>query len=171
MILACFVLAAVTLAMSAFPDTRTGRTLRRWLVERPAEALSRLGAGRAMALTLFLLFGLLLFELGEAEGLRLFFMFVPEALPWIVAFDAGLLLDMTIIAMAAGGAARLRAVRDQLVGAVAHVATPIRQHASRAGRAVRTVMKRLRPGRTDEGDRPRPAFGRGSAFGPQPAFG
>lgn len=163
LVLACLVLAMLTLAMIAFPDTRAARALRRWLVERPAEGLSRLGLGRALALTALLLFGLLLFELGEAEGLRLFFMFVPEALPWIIAFDAGVLLDMTLIALAVGGAARLRAARDQVVRVSTGFIAPVRRGAHRAVRAVRNAARR--PGRSDDADRPRPISGLQPAFG------
>lgn len=165
MILACLTLALLVLTKAVFPDTRIGRALRAWLVERPAEALSRFGAGRALAPTILLLSGLLLFELGGAEGIRLFAMGAPEAMAWFVMFDVGLLLDVMLIAVAAGGAARLRALRD-LAQKLAHgitvrVVRPMR----RAGRAVRSIRARRRSrGRPDDGDRP-------TSWGFQPAFG
>ena len=165
MILACLTLALLVLTKTVFPDTRVGQALRSWLVERPAEALSRFGAGRALALAVLLLSGLVLFELGGAEGIRLFVLGAPEAMAWFIMFDVGMLLDVMLIAVAAGGAVRLRAVRDLAQGLAHGITVRVVRPMLRAGRAVRSIRaRRTGRGRPGDGDRP-------TSRGFQPAFG
>lgn len=161
-------LAIALVTIGLFPDTTAARTLRLWLIERPAAALSRFGLGRTIVLGGLILFGLFLFWVGEAEGVRLFAMMAPEALTWMALFDAGAVIDLVAVVLIAGGAGRIRPalqrVRLILGRSAARMTAPVR----RASRAVRSAVRRIGSTlRNDADDRPAP----GRDFGPHPAFG
>lgn len=167
MILLATLLGAALLIMGLFPETPLGRRLHDALVERPAAALSRFGLARTVALTAFLLFGLFLFWVGEAEGVRLFAMMAPEALTWLALFDAGVVIDLIGLTLIAGGAGRLRPALDRMRRMLAHGLTVTAAPARRAARAVRIVARRVTSSLRNDAD-DRPAFG---ASDLQPAFG
>lgn len=157
-------LAAAVLTMTLFPETGVARTLRIWLIGRPAVALSRFGAGRMIVLSLLALIAIGMFWLGEAEGLRLFAMGAPEAFAWMAMFDAGAVIDLVVVAVIAQGATRLAPMRERLQRTLNGLVAVTVRPARRAGRAVRSAVRRRLTGRRDDAE---PRF----AFGAQPAFG
>ena len=164
MMLLCILLATAVLTMTLFPDTRVARILHLWLVERPAAALLRFGAGRTIVLGLLIVVGIGMFWAGGAEGVRLFAMGAPEAFAWMALFDAGAVIDLIALAFIAQGATRLAPIRERLQRALDGVVAATVRPARRAGRAVRSAVRRRLSGRRDD-DRPRPVFGLQPAFG------
>lgn len=159
----CLLLLALT-TICLFPDTAVAQALRRWLIERPAAALSRFGLGRTIGLTALVLFGLFLFWVGEAEGMRLFAMMAPEALTWLALFDAGVMIDLIGLTLIAGGAGRIRPALDRARQILTRGLTALGAPPRRAARAVRIVVRCLASSlRKDADDRP--------VFGLQPALG
>lgn len=164
MILFCILLATAVLTMTLFPQTQVARTLHLWLIERPAAALSRFGAGRTIALGLLTLIGMGMFWIGEAEGLRLFAMGAPEAFAWMAMFDGGAVIDLIAVALIARGGARLAPIRERLRQGLSRLIAITVRPVRRAGRAVRTTVRRRLASRRDDAE-PR------AVFGLQPAFG
>lgn len=159
-----FLLLGLIGIMGACPDTAAGRTLRRWLVETPARALARLTPRRLIGPTLLAAFGLLLFLLFEAEGLRLFAMALPEVVGWAVMFDVTVTLDLLAALLVVSEGARLRPVAAHLRRMTSGAARTFGVARRRAARAIRAAARRPSPSRNDDPE-PWAAFGGVQAFG------
>lgn len=108
----------------------SGRMLRRALVERPAEWLSRLTLGR-VGLTLVSLAAIAVaFHLFNGEGLKLAGASVGEAWVWFMAFDVGTYLEISAALWLLGAVRQAHAALDKVRGAVVRAADAIR-HARR----------------------------------------
>jgi hypothetical protein len=143
--------------MGAWPNTSLGRWLRRWLVEAPARALSRITPRRMISTAALAALGAVLFLLFETEGLRLFAMAAPELIGWAALFDLTVALDVVASVLTVAAGARLKPLMARARLAIARITTP----PCRAARALRArITSRPGPRRSDD---PEPGFG--YAFG------
>lgn len=136
---------AVVAVMIGFPETSVGAALRRWLVEAPARAMSRVSPGRVAFYAALAVAGLVMVLLFEVEGLRLFAMMLPETLVWFAAFDVSVFVDALLIGAAVSGANGLRVVRQRLRIATTGIRLAVRRLAARAPRPPRSAGVRKRP--------------------------
>lgn len=127
--------------------TRTGRSMRVALIDRPAAWLNRFTRGQAIFLGISLLFAALLFWIMEEEGLRLFSMYVPELMGLLASVEFTAAIDAVAVAIATAASVRLRGL-----AAWARTRVP--------GRAPRIRAQRTR----------RPAPPANDADGPAPAI-
>lgn len=133
--------------MGAWPETRLARSLRRWLIDTPARALSRFSHRRLIGPALLAGVGAVLFLLFEAEGLRLFALAAPELVGWAVMFDLTVALDVVAAGLTLVAAARLKPVMMQ----ARRVASRLAALPRRAARGLRTRMiRRPGPRRSDD---------------------
>jgi hypothetical protein len=88
--------------------------LRRWLVERPAELLSRMSLGR-VAFALVLLVGVLvLIHVFRGDGVMLTASGFGEVASWFVAFDVGTYLDVLAVVWLLGANRQVRAAMTHI---------------------------------------------------------
>lgn len=127
--------------------TPVGCTLRRWLVERPAERLSRVSRGQVLLILTLAAVAVTLIWLLEDDGRMLVAFGLPDIAGLAVAIDLGSVLDVAMVAIVAVSAVTLRSAARWIV------ARPAR-HRPRA-RAVR--VRRERPPANDD-DEERPAL-------------
>jgi hypothetical protein len=148
-------LCAALVAMMMFPRTPIANSLRRLLIELPAEALSSVTPGR-IALALILIgASALVAMLFEAEGLRLLGMAVPEGLAWVAAFDIATFLDLFAAVALVAAAARLRGLRDSARSILAWTQGRVsRIAARRVGRSRQRRVRRpaSRPAKGDDSE-------------------
>lgn len=121
--------------------TRTGRSMRAALIERPAAWLNRFSRGQAIFLAMSLLFAALLFWIMEEEGLRLFGMYVPELMGLLASVEFTAAIDAIAVALATAASIRLRGV-----AAWARLRLP---HPARRNRRTRRVQRP--PSANDDG--------------------
>lgn len=141
-------------AMLLFPDTDTGRSLHRWLVEAPARRLDRIARGEAAFYGLLALLGLVLMLVLDVEGLKLFGLMAPEALLWFAMFDVGVFVEALLITGAILGTNVVRTLKAQDHTLRTRAKTVVRRAARRASRAIRGIS---RPQAGDDND-DRPAW-------------
>ena len=132
------------LAMWAAGDTPIGRTLRRWMVERPAARLSRISRGQILLFLTLAGIALALIWLLENDGRMLVAMGLPDVMSFAVAIDLASLLDVAAVAVVAASTVHLRTITAWL----RRRPTPRRPHA----RSVR--IRRERSPANDDEDRP-----------------
>jgi hypothetical protein len=126
------ILAGIVLAVLWSRDP-SGQALRRFIVERPAELLSRLTVGRVV-FALALLAGVLaLFYLFGRDAGALAASGVGEAVSWFVAFDVGTYLDVLAVVWLLGASRQLRAAITQVRRLAIQAFAVLRQ--ARPGRA------------------------------------
>lgn len=128
----------------AADGTPIGRTMRRWLVERPAERLSRISRGQVLLMLTLAGIAIALVWLLEDDGRMLVAFGLPDVAGLAVAIDLGTLLDVTLVAIVAASTIRVRAV----VASLRARPMPRRPRP----RTVRT--RRPRPPANDGEDRP-----------------
>lgn len=128
-------------------DSWSGLRLRHWLVERPAEWLSRMTAGRFVVVVGLLAFVVVAFLLFEAEGLKLAGSMAVEAAPWFIAFDVATYLEASAVLWLLGSTRLVRTAVATLrlrIAAVAHTASRTWRGWRRAPRRVRRPTSRGR---------------------------
>lgn len=125
---------AIVAALAADPRSLTGAVIRRWLVEKPAAALSRMSAGQIVLYSGLGLFGLILVLVFQADGMRLFGFMLPETLVWLAAFDVALFVDALLIAATVTMSRGVTVVRHRVSEAVRSVRLVVRKATSRARR-------------------------------------
>jgi len=137
------ILMGLVMAMlwSSHP-TASGTRLRRWLVERPAEWLSRRTAWSLAVILLSIgaiVAALHVFE-GDGEGLRLVGVSVAEAASWFVAFDVGVYIEAYAVILLLGANRQARAVVRYVRGLVPVAVRDLRRRSrSRARRAPKAM--------------------------------
>jgi hypothetical protein len=137
-------LLGLWLALWAAGNAPTGRTLRHWMVERPAARLSRISRGQILLMLTLTGVAVALIWLLENDGRMLIAMGLPDVLSLAVAIDAASLLDLAVVAVIAASTIRVRAITSWLRPR----ATPRRPRA----RTIR--VRRTRPPANDDEDRP-----------------
>lgn len=137
--------------MILFPETLLARTLRRWLVEAPARALSRATLWRIAFYAGLIAAGILMLALFEAEGALLYGFMAPEVLVWATLFDVGLIIDALLITAAILTTNGLRAIRVQASTVTARVIAVVRRAARRE---VRSRPSARPPRKPADDDRP-----------------
>ena len=95
------------------PKTPTGRMLSHWMVEWPADRLSRVSLSTLVMLAGGLLLVSVLLWLEAGDALRVLGMAGPETIGWFLTFEIRSFADVLAVATLAwsswsGGAARLR---------------------------------------------------------------
>jgi len=110
--------------------TRTGRSMRGALIERPAAWLNRFSRGQAIFAALLMLFaGLIFWIMGEA-GLRFASLYAPELIGLLASVEFTAAIDAVAVAIATAASVRLR-------GAVVWVKTYLPGQRSRNRRTQR----------------------------------
>lgn len=138
--------------MALFPQTPLARALRGWLVEGPARTLNRIALWRAVFYGGLIFAGIALTMLFEAEGALVYGFMAPEILAWAVLFDVGVLIDALLITAAVLATNGLKVARMQVAAWAGRVVGAVRTRT--AARAVRSPVRRTRPGRKTDDDRP-----------------
>lgn len=136
-------LLGLWLATWAAGDTPVGRTLRHWMVERPAARLSRISRGQILLMLTLAGVAVALIWLLENDGRMLIAMGLPDVVSLAVAIDAASLLDLALVAVIAASTIRVRAVVNWL-----------RPRAMRRPRARSIRVRPARPPANDDEDRP-----------------
>ncbi len=101
-------LLACLMGLAAFSTSPLGGLLRRYLVELPARRLNAIRPGHVAMLVGLAIFGLIMFRLFDAEGLRVFGMMAPEIGVWFSTFELSLIMDALMLGAAIAATARLR---------------------------------------------------------------
>ena len=138
------VLLGLCLTMIVSRGTPIGARLHLWLVEAPADRLSRISRGHILFMLLTLSIIVSLVWLLENDGRMLVTMGLPEFLGFATAIDLSALLDVAAVAVIAATAIRARTVTSWLR----------HQIAPRRPRARRPRVQRLRPPANDDERRP-----------------
>lgn len=145
-----FILAGLAAAMLwSCHDSWSGRRLRRWLVERPAEWLSRVKVGHLAVVLVSLIAVAVAFQLFEMEGLKLAGSVSLEAGTWFIAFDVGTYLEAYAVLWLLGSTRLARAVFTIVRAWVEPAVWWARRACGRARQAAR-ALRRTTPGRRDE---------------------
>jgi amino acid transporter len=138
------VLLGLCLTMVVSRGTPVGAKLHRWLVEAPADRLSRISRGQLLFMLLTLSIIVSLVCLLENDGRMLVTMGLPEFLGFATAIDLSALLDLAAVAVIAAATIRVRTIGTWLNHKIA----------PRRPRARRTRVQRLRPPANDDERRP-----------------
>lgn len=88
--------------------TRTGRSTRVALIERPAAWLNRFSRGQAIFVALLMLFGALIFWIMGEAGLRLASLFAPELIGLLASIELTAAIDAIAVAIVTATSVRLR---------------------------------------------------------------
>jgi hypothetical protein len=105
-------------ALTAARGTPIGLLLHRVMVEMPAAAINVTTRGHMLLAAV--VFGLtcIVAWFGEADGLRMLGMAVPDAAAWVTTFEISAYLDVIAALVAASAATRMRAIKFQVLAAV-----------------------------------------------------
>ena len=125
------ILIGMTMLWTCHPSP-SGRWLRRALVERPAEGLSRVKASHIAVVLLSLIAVAGAFYFFEGEGVRVIGASVAEGAAWFIAFDVGTFIEAYAVLWLLGATRQSRAALEYI--------------RDRVGLAAR-VMRRSWPGR------------------------
>lgn len=87
----------------------SGVWLRRWMVERPAAALSRMRAAHVVFFAVAVAAVLLAFHIFEIEGVRVVGAAVLEAAPGVLALDVGAVIELYAVLWVLGATRRAKA--------------------------------------------------------------
>lgn len=124
--------------------TRTGRSMRRALIERPAAWLNRFSRGQAIFAALLMLFaGLIFWIMGEA-GLRFASLYAPELIGLLASVEFTAAIDAVAVAIASAASVRLR-------GMMAWVKMRLPQPRSRMRRTQRAQQRPCPPANDADG--------------------
>ena len=148
-----WIFAAVVGALLLFPQSFAGRALRRLLVEKPAEALSRLRRGHLGLVVLLAAMGAAAVALGR-EGVVIAGQ-TPEVVAWFAAFDIATYVEVFATAVVLIATVRLKEVAGAVRVALGRVLA-----FRRAPRSVRRPTRRRTPPADPDG----PAWGRAAAW-------
>jgi hypothetical protein len=112
------VLIGLAMLWSCHP-TASGKWLRRGLVERPAEWLSRVEVRHVVVVVLALVAVVGAFYLFEGEGLRLVGSGVAEGAAWFIALDVSTFLEVYAVLWLLGARRQVRAALESVRGVAA----------------------------------------------------
>jgi hypothetical protein len=129
---------AIGLVLWLAPDTPLARQLRKTLVERPAERLSRVRPGAVLLILLLAAVSAAILAIAKSEGALLVAQGLPEALASFAALDVATYFDVLAVAWLFGASVRLRALRSVASSGVAHVRRWIARRAAPRRRAQRS---------------------------------
>lgn len=107
-------LLGLWLTMIAAPGTPVGTMLQRWLVAKPAAALSRVHRGAVLVVLVMAALASIAFLIMGHDGIQLFGLAAPELGTMLAMVDLGVVLDVTVLAIAAVASGSLRGVRAVL---------------------------------------------------------
>ena len=93
-------------------DTPIGRFLHRAMVELPATALNRITRGHVLPAIVVIGLGSLIAWYGQADGVRMLSMAVPDATAWLTSFEVSAYLDVLAALAATSMLMPLRSARD-----------------------------------------------------------
>jgi hypothetical protein len=124
-------LLGLWLAMMIARGTATGRSMRRWLVEKPAAQLSRIRRGTLWFVLLMVLMASATVWVMGHEGLQLFGMAMPELTSMMLALDVMSVLDTAVVVAIAATSVRWGAVRTAVVARLRGRARSARARRSR----------------------------------------
>jgi hypothetical protein len=164
LILFCAAAAMVWL----FPETPTGRSLRRLLVDLPARKLAQVTpAGVILALLVALAIAAAI-GLARTDGIFLVAQGLPEGIAWFATFDVATYLDVIALAWLLGAMVRLRAayeglraLADQAKRRAQRWIAILRVRGGMRSRSRRTDRKLPPPAQEEEPAWPAPAFSYG----------
>ncbi len=108
--------------MTMARETPVGRTLRTWMVERPAARLSRIMRGHVVMIILASAVIGAAWWLG-GDMVRFLGMAAPDAAAWVITFDVATYADLLATVVLASSTTRMR-------GLMARAVAPIRRCAS-----------------------------------------
>jgi hypothetical protein len=100
-------------------DTPIARLLHRIMVEQPATALNRVNRGDILLAIVLIGLGSLIAWYGEADGVRMLSMAVPDAAVWLTTFEVSAYLDVLAALAATAALVRLRSARIFLMALLA----------------------------------------------------
>jgi uncharacterized protein (DUF3820 family) len=148
------------MALAAFfPETPAGKSMRRLLIELPAQYLNLLARTQGLHVKMALVFAVfLLIVTREHDVIGLLGPGLGEAAGWFLAFDVTTAVDLIAITLLVAAAIRLRALRHGLQALAARARTQAVHHvrlilATRAARkAGRSRQSRSPSGRRDTSD-------------------
>ena len=109
-----FLFCAAAAMAWLFPETPTGRSLRRLLVDLPARKLAQLTPGTVIFGLLVVLAIALAIGLFRTDGIFLVAQGLPEGVAWCATFDVATYLDVIALAWLLAAMVRLRAAYDAL---------------------------------------------------------
>lgn len=142
---------AAAMLWSGHPSP-VGRMLRRGLVQRPAEWLSRLTVGRFGLALLSLVALAAAVHVFGGESLKLASASLGEAWVWFIAFDIGTLLETSAVVWLLGAARQARAAVDKLRGGLVRAVRQVRLAHWRRTRAASHRVRRQTPRRPKDKD-------------------
>jgi hypothetical protein len=90
--------------------TRTGRSMRGALIERPAAWLNRFTRGQAIFAGFLMLFAGLIFWIAGEAGLRFVSLYAPELIGLLASVEFTAAIDAVAVAIATAASVRLRGV-------------------------------------------------------------
>lgn len=99
-------------------DTPIGRFLHRATVELPATALNRVTPGHVLLAIMLIGFCGLMACYGEADGVRMLSMAVPDIAIWLTTVEVGAHFDAVAALVATSSAMRLKGARDRIAAAI-----------------------------------------------------
>lgn len=109
-----FTLLGLWLSMLIAGDTPTGRMMRRWSVEKPAERLSRIHRRTVLAVMVMVALGGAAVLIMGHDGIQIFGMAAPELTSMLAMIDLGVVLDAAVLAIAAASMGSLRGIHAVL---------------------------------------------------------
>lgn len=111
-------LLALWSALTTARGTPIGRLLHRVMVEIPAAAINSTTRGHMLLAAGAFGFICIVAWFGEADGLRMLGMAVPDAAAWVTTFEITAYLDVIAALVAASAATRLKAIKLQVLAAI-----------------------------------------------------
>lgn len=108
-------LLGIWAAMLIAGDTPIGRSLRRWLVEKPAARLSRISPTQVALVLLLTVTGVGAYLLLGHEGLGMFGMMMPELTGLLASVEVTALIEAGVTALVVATSVQWRAVRAAAV--------------------------------------------------------
>ncbi len=111
-------LLALWSALTAARGTPVGRLLHRVMVEMPAAAINSTTRGHMLLAAGAFGFTCIVAWFGEADGLRMLGMAVPDAAAWVTTFEIAAYLDVAAALVAVSMATRLRAIKLGVLAAI-----------------------------------------------------
>jgi hypothetical protein len=111
-------LVALWTTLTTARGTSIGQFLHRVMVEIPAAAMNATTRGHMLLAALVFGITCMVAWFGEADGLRMLGMAVPDAAAWATTFEVSAYLDVIAALVATSAVMRIRAVSIQLLAAI-----------------------------------------------------
>ena len=109
-----FLFCAAAAMAWLFPETPTGRSLRRLLVDLPARKLAQVTPGKVIFALLVVLAIAAAIGLARTDGIFLVAQGLPDGIAWFATFDVATYLDVIALAWLLAAMVRLRAAYEGL---------------------------------------------------------